>query len=292
MTYSIKQAEALTQILCGEFFVALGLPKYGIFSKIFTPLIRKPVHRFSIIASGFDQRAETIGFQSASQWILPNFADTVTVRGNENIPSSGPLLIVANHPGAYDSLVITAQVPRDDIKIIVNLPLDFISELSATLSHFLYAPLDPHLRMNVVRSGIRHLRSGGSILIYASGGMDPDPATMTGAEFEIKNWSRSIEFILEKVPATRLVIAMVSGIISQRYVNHIFTHFRRERVDKQRISEFFQVMRQMLTPGTIKQTPKVSFSLPFSLDELNESDSTLDSIKIKALALLNDHINI
>jgi len=286
------QSEALTSVLCGEFFKALGFSSNGLFSKVFSPLVENVISRFSTIASGFDQRISTIGFQAASKWFLPNFIEGMEVVGNENIPEKGPLLIASNHPGAYDALVIAANLPRDDIKIVVNIPEKFISELPLTVPHFLYAPQDPHIRIKVVRSAIQHLQTGGSLLIFASGGMDPDPESMTGAEEEILNWSRSLEIFIRKVPSTQLLLSMVSGILSPRYVNHFFTKFRKERMDKQRISEFFQLMRQMLTPGVLKQTPKISFSRPYSLTDLTISDSKsslMDTIKLNAQHLLVDH---
>jgi putative hemolysin len=38
-----------------------------------------------------------------------------------------------------------------------------------------------HLNLYVVQSTIRHLRSGGSVLIFPRGRMEPDPAVLPGA---------------------------------------------------------------------------------------------------------------
>jgi len=289
---SYAQSDALTAVLCGEFFKALGFSTNGLFSKVFSPLITKAISKFSVIASGFDQRIGTVGFQAASKWFLPNFIEGMKVVGNEDVPKVGPLLIASNHPGAYDALVIAANIPRDDIKIIVNIPPNFISELPLTLPHFIYAPMDPHIRIKVVRSAIEHLQNNGSLLIFASGGMDPDPESMTGACEEIQNWSRSLEIFIRKVPSTQLLLTMVSGILSPRYVNHLFTKFQRERIDKQRISEFFQLMRQVTKPGILKQNPKISFSQPLTLKDLTGSEDCsllIGTIKRHAQHLLEDH---
>ncbi len=211
---------------------------------------------------------ENQNFKEASRWILPNFVKKTEVEGAEVVPKEGPLIIAANHPGAHDALVIAANLPRSDIKIVVNIPLPFIKEIPSTERHFLYAPLDPHVRIGVIRSAIRHLKEGGALLLFASGGIDPDPACMPGSQQEIQKWSGSLELFLRRVPQTKLQITMISGILLPKYVHHIFTRFRRERRDKQRISEFFQVMRQMLSPGEFLSSPQLSFVSPLSRDQL------------------------
>jgi hypothetical protein len=294
MPTQIPQAENITRILSGEMFKALGFSRDGLIARIFFPIVRGPIHRFAKLAVGFDQRVQGQGFQRASQWILPNFINMMDVSGEDGVPTTGPLLVVSNHPGAYDALVIAANLPRDDIKIVVNIPLDFINEIPTTLRHFLYAPLDPFIRLRVVREAIKHLRSGGALLLFASGGMDPDPASMPGARDAIDDWSRSVEIFIKKVPETRLLITMISGIIAPKYVKHVFTHFRKSRKDKQRISEFVQILYQMVKPGRLLQSPKLTFNEPLTTAPLIASGSSteiMDSLKIIALHLLEFHIH-
>lgn len=274
MTSNETTVNAITRILSGEMFNALGLRPDGWLSRRFSPLIRKPIHRFAEIAAGFDQIVADQNFREASRWILPNFVEKTEVTGVELIPEEGPLIIAANHPGAYDALVIAAHLPRSDLKIIVNIPLPFINELPATKPHFLYAPLDPFARLKVVRSVLRHLEGGGALLLFASGGIDPDPACMSGSEQEIEKWSDSLGLFLRRAPQTKLQITMISGILFPRYVRHAFTLFRKARCDKQRISEFFQVMRQMLPPGELLSSPQLSFFSPFSGVDLKAAIAT------------------
>ena len=293
MVIDDRRVNRITRILSGEMFKALGFSREGLMSRALTPLVWKPIYRFSEIAVGFDLRVRTLGFQQASAWILPYFIKYTSVTGSERIPPNGPLLVASNHPGAYDALVIAANIPRDDIKIVVNIPLDFIDELPTTLQHFLYAPPDPHVRLNVVRSAINHLKNGGSLLLFASGGMDPDPESMPDSEDAINIWSRSLEIFLKKVPDTQLVISMISGILAPKYVRHLFTHFRKLRQDKQRISEFFQVIHQMLEPGKLLVTPKLTFGNPIrgkSLLALSDPTNIMEIMMDNAKNLLNEHI--
>ena len=53
---------------------------------------------------------------AGSQWLLSQLVTGVTVRGAEAIPLTGPLIVVSNHPGAYDSVAILASLPRGLIR--------------------------------------------------------------------------------------------------------------------------------------------------------------------------------
>jgi hypothetical protein len=292
MTSEDSRVVRIAKILCGELFTAMGFSGDGTIARGLTPIVWNPIYRFSEIAVGFDQRVRTQGFQYASQWILPKFISKTSVSGNVHIPKSGPLLIASNHPGAYDALVIAANIPRDDIKIIVNIPLDFIEEIPHTLKHFLYAPLDPHIRLTVVRSAIYHLRNGGALLLFASGGIDPDPAFMPGSENIIKEWSRSLEIFLRQVPDLQILITMIGGILSPKYINHPLTILRKSRRDKQRISEFLQIIHQMVSHRKFSITPKLTLGKLIDIgSRLGERNSPIVMADLidKALKLFEEH---
>jgi hypothetical protein len=63
---------------------------------------------------------EQNGTAAGARWFLPNFVVDHSAQGTENIPDEGPLLIAANHPAAYDGVVISAYVYRPDYKIIIG----------------------------------------------------------------------------------------------------------------------------------------------------------------------------
>jgi len=267
----ISHIHHLTEELIGELFQALGINPRCWPAKIFTPVVWKPMHRFSSISSRFDTITAERGFKEAARWILPNFVKEVNVFGAETIPEEGPLLIASNHPGAYDSLVIAATIPRDDLKIITS-DIPYLKHLPHVCEHLIFSGPDSHIRMTAVRSAIRHLKQGGSLLVFARGRIDPDPAHMIGAQQEIKEWSPSVGLFMRKVPDTKLAITIISGILAPVFTHHPLTVFRRKRQDKQRIAEFIQGMRQMLAPGKILLEPSLSFGPPLSLHEFKEKN--------------------
>jgi hypothetical protein len=223
--------------------------------------------RFSELAAVFEYRVVKEGWQKASAWFISHFVDRVKVLGAEKLPVEGPLIIASNHPGAYDSLVISSLLPRDDLKIISS-DIPFVKKLPDTSQHLIISDKNPHNRMRAAREALRHLQAGGSLLIFARGTMDPDPAFMPGSEEEIERWTSSLGLFLRNVPQTRVAISFISGVLAPQYIRHPLTLFRRGRVNKQRLSEFFQVMHQLLAPGKLLVTPNLSFTAAFTLEDL------------------------
>jgi hypothetical protein len=120
-----------------------------------------PTHRFASLAYTFDRLVEKYGFAEAALRVLPVFTQGFEANNTVNIPREGPLLITSNHPGTCDSLVIAANVPRPDLKIVAT-GIPFIQGLKNAADHLIYTTLDIHERMTVVRAVIRHLKQGGT----------------------------------------------------------------------------------------------------------------------------------
>ncbi len=59
MTPNEKTVNAITRILSGELFNAMGFHPQGKISQIFSPLVWKPINRFAKIAAGFDKIVES-----------------------------------------------------------------------------------------------------------------------------------------------------------------------------------------------------------------------------------------
>jgi hypothetical protein len=262
-----EKTKKLADDLVFELNKSLGFKKGGLSHKLLRPLVWKPMFRFSEMATIFEHRLVQEGWQKASAWFITHFVDQVASQGNERLPENGPLVVASNHPGAYDSLVISSMIPRNDLKIISS-DIPFVKKLPGTSKHMIYSDKDPHSRMQAARQALRHLKDGGALLVFARATMDPDPAFMPDSEVELARWTSSLGMFLRNVPQTRIAVSIISGVLSPRFLKHPSTYLRRGRVNKQRLSEFFQVMHQLMSPGKLMVTPNLSFGEAHSLDEL------------------------
>jgi 1-acyl-sn-glycerol-3-phosphate acyltransferase len=94
----------------------------------------------------------------------------VRVRGRQNLPAQGPLLVASNHPGALDSVSMLGAFPRDDTRIYVTAS-PFFKTIPASKDHCIFVedPSNVDERRRAIRLGIEHLQQGGSLLIFPTG---------------------------------------------------------------------------------------------------------------------------
>lgn len=277
-----------------EVLNAFGLQPNGFSRRLLAPFFGPPSSRFAEIGVEFDTNTYLHGFCQAAKALLPRFISETQVRGFEHIPTSGPLLVVSNHPGAYDSLVISSQIPRQDYKIVVG-NIKFLKLLPNASQHliFSHALNEAEARATVVRSSIRHLKGGGALLIFPSGQVDPDPAVMPGALQALAKWSRSIALMLKAVPQANLLMAFVSGVLEKRYAYNPLTRLRRDQMEQRRLAEFMQVMKQLVFGGNRIPTTQLSFAPPIKaeiLNNLRDTRALMDEIKTRATDSMLEHI--
>jgi len=251
----------LERRIAGEIFKALGRPPDGRISRILAPVFSRAVRRFAEVAATCDCLIAEQGFTEAGRWTLAQFTAGFHVQGAEHIPREGPLVIACNHPGTVDSLVIVASVARQDLKIVAG-PIPFMQHLPNVSRHLIYSSGDNVGRRAVVlREALHHLEGGGALLLFARGQLEPDPATMPGAEAEIAHWSRSLEILLRSVPQASVVVGIVSGVLARGSVRHPFTWVQRGRLKRQRLAMIVQFIRQM-RGKKIPLVPRVTFGEP------------------------------
>jgi len=267
--------EALSDSLIAEIFKALGLSETGLARRALGPLFRKATRRLAQIGIAFGRLCESNGFPKAAEWALTYWCTDIRARGTEEAPADGPLLVVSNHVGTYDALVITSHLKRDDIRIFAsNIP--FLMSLPRVSRYFFFLdPVDTQARMRQTRSGIRHLERGGAILLYGSGQIDPDPAIAPDeAVRHVDRWSRSVDLFLRFVPETKVLLSVVSHAVSPGWARSPIAWLRRQPLDKRRLAEFGQVLQQLFFPGSLVLSPRLSFSPPLAGEALRAESAT------------------
>ena len=275
-----------------EIYRAAKIPDWRGLRRLIAYVLRKPVEHFSGLIANLDTIIGRDGIVAAAKYALPELIRSAEASGQENIPASGPLVIASNHPGTYDAFSIISNLPRDDVKLIVS-DIPFFRNLPHASQHFILATHNTNQRTNVIRQSIRHLQDGGALLIFPSGRLDPDPSVLPGAVDGLRRWSRSIEVFLCKVPESHLVLTITSGVLSGEYINHFIPRMFKNDHERRRITEFIQVIRQMVRLEPLDLYPKVSFAGPLS-GEIFQSggrDEQSALIMQKAGQLLDFHMS-
>jgi hypothetical protein len=286
------RVEELRETITDEVFKAVGMPPGGLARRLFGGVLHKPTQRFAELAAGFDAHVAEQGLRSASQKYLPYFVKDVQVRGAEHIPEQGPLVIVSNHPGTYDALIILANVPREDVRLVAG-SVPFLHAVPAMKEQMIYVTPDAHVRMLAVRELLRHLKMGGTLLLFASRRIDPDPDVLPGASERIRAWSPSLDIILRRVPETRIVMTIVSGVLAPSCAQHPLTRLKEDLTDRLRIAEMLQIVQQLAFRKEYALHPRVSFAEPITAGDLGESSGRRDytqAIIERALTLLEEHL--
>jgi 1-acyl-sn-glycerol-3-phosphate acyltransferase len=255
----------LRQLILDEVVVkVVGLPATGWARRPIDWLLQIPAQRFAELGAGFDLHLAHGGFAEAARWVLPRFVHDWQAYGTEHVPLQGPLLVVANHPGAYDVLVIAANLPRDDLKVVAG-SISFLQSFAAADRGLIFAGRDYHMRATALRSAVRHLDAGGTLLTFPSETLDPDPERAPVSPDELERWSPSIEWTLRHVPQTSVLVAIVSGVITRACYHHPLTLLRKRAADRRRMAALIQMAGQLFCGRAAPVVPKVSFSAPVTV---------------------------
>jgi len=283
-----KAALAFREKIITEIFYAMGRSRSGPARRLLGPLFRPPAGRLARIAARADGEAGRTGISGAARLILPDLALRPAARGAGDIPREGPLILVSNHPGGFDSVAILACVPRPDIKVFIS-DVPFTRTFENASRHFLYVPKTAAGRQSSLRAGVDHLKAGGSLLIFAHGEVEPDPELAPGAAEAIGDWSRSLEIMARRVPGARLQVAIASGVLMPKFVRSPLARIRRTPARRQKLAEVLQIIRQMLFPRTVRVDVHLSFGHPVRVEDLAGEDF-MPAVARLARGLLEEHM--
>lgn len=286
------EVNTLIHMLVREILVALGLPDKQNLHRLFEHIFWSPLYRLSKIGVIFDHLVRDQGFSKAATWALKHWCQRVIARLAPSLPKEGPLLVVSNHPGTYDALVLASSLQRDDICVIAS-AIPFLRSLPFSREHFFFISKTGPDRALSVRQAIRHLQAGKALLLFGSGQIDPDPAVYADAGEGIRRWSKSVEIFLRAVPELRVAVSIVSHVVSPQWRYSPFYWLRRRPVDRRRLVEFAQVIAQLCWPGRWMLSPRVTVTAPktrVELQEGGENEQIWSSLVEWGCSTLADHL--
>jgi hypothetical protein len=284
--------EVITINLYSQLSQVMGLKHPGWLSWILYQLLKSPVRRMSGLLVELDLNIPQVGLNAAVNIFRHKLISNVCVMGADKIPAHGPVMVICNHPAAYDVAILASAIPRDDLQILAS-DIPIIQMFPNISSHIIPVPYHIPSRLQTIRSAIQHLQRNEAIFLFPRGNVEPDPCVSPGAEESLLGWSPSIELFLRKVPDTCTVVAMASGMLSAKWFKNPFIRLWKKFEQRQKVAEIFQIATQLITGRPAKAMPKVNFSDPLSVKELGGVESPqgtlISGMVAHARLLLSEH---
>jgi hypothetical protein len=249
--------ERLTQVCVDDLISAFGLGGISHGRAVMESISRIPARRLARQILTYDEIVGESGLGAGGAWALKRLSRETGIKGQENVPRGGPLLLVSNHPGLADAVALFAATPRDDLRVIAA-DRPFLEALPNTSRHLLTVAETSAGRPGVARAAARHLRGGGAVLTFPGGRIEPDPAVMPGAVEALDHWSSSADLFARLTPGLVVVPVVVSGVISPSALRNPLIHLRRRRRDR----EWLAATLQVLIPALRNVDARVEFGRP------------------------------
>ncbi len=167
--------------------------------------------RFRALDAVYHKARKMDGTQTFAQKTLQSMNVTwrIASGGEVAIPTTGPLVVVSNHPfGGIEGVLLTALLDplRPDMKVMANYLLSCIPELR---SRFIF--VDPFGKASSARANIRPikeslawLRQGGALGVFPAG--EVSSVDLRSGKVRDPAWSPSIAALVRKTEATVLPI--------------------------------------------------------------------------------------
>lgn len=256
----MNQLDLLTGILAREGAEALGW-EHGrrggaVARALLRPAARRVAREFVATDAAFAARA----LPDAARWTLDHFSASFEVAGLDRVPRSGPILLVANHPGLTDAAALIAALDRPDVRIVAA-DYPFLHAMRSLGPHLIFLGATGASQLGWIRAVSRDLRRGGVVLLFPAGRLEPDPAVL-GAEGALLPWSASVDVIRRFAPGAQIVPAAVTGVLSPRAFAHRLTGVRRTARDRQRVA----TLVQMISPHYRTVGARIAFGAPVATD--------------------------
>jgi hypothetical protein len=246
------ETERLIDLCVADLRAAFKLPRIALLDKV----LRRSAARFADEIIEFDNEVGRGGLLAGAAFILDRFTGSVTTTGFENLRSDGPLMLASNHPGMVDAMAIWSGLGRSDLKTLAaDKPL--LRLLPNTIKCLI---LIDGQGTHAIRDTVNHLRSGGAILTFPAGKIEPDPATSDLAKESLEQWSDSYSLFLRQVPTTELCPIIVSGVISRSALTNPLLRLLKKPNERAWAAATLQVLRPKLrnVPVTVRAGTQVS----------------------------------
>jgi len=266
----MNQLDTFTSLNLDDLVSSFGWQVRSMAARLVRKLFLGPARTLARHMVGFDGEVGSLGLAEASRRLGRSYVQDVRLCGLDRLPS-GPILALSNHPGMTDTLSLFVALNRPDLKIIA-LQRPFLQALSNISPRLFYVLDDPAARMGLVRKVSTHLRSGGAVLTFPAGRIEPDPAVYPGALESLQTWTDSVGAFVRMAPETAVVPVLVRGVVWDVAARHPLLVIKRTREEKERLASALQLLA-MIMFGIKPVTVTVQIGHPVRASHLGTTDS-------------------
>jgi len=267
-----SQLDTLTQINLDDLVSSFGWQDQPLSAAILRALFRGPARKFAGQIEDYDNLVGQVGLHEASrQFLSTRYIRDLRVHGREHIPTSGPILVLSNHPGLSDTISLFTAIDRPDLRIIAT-HRPFLASLGNVTKYLSYISDDTSERMRAVRQVSSHLRNGGAALTFPAGKIEPDPGLHRDSLDSLHDWTDTSGVFLRFAPQTKIVPVLVSGVVWERAAHHWLTRLKHTREDRERLATALQLLA-MVVRNARPTTVHVQFAKPITVEEIGSTDS-------------------
>ncbi|AFG38544.1 1-acyl-sn-glycerol-3-phosphate acyltransferase [Spirochaeta africana] len=166
-----------------------------------------------------DRRAARSGFRTAMLWVLQRYYRASIGACPPAELMTGPLLVVANHPGLGDFLALLECLPREDVRVIVK-QRELLADKPHILSSCIVITESTASKAAALQEGIRHLQQGGMLVVFPAGEIEDDPRSPAAAQPDsscLKPWMPVVDSIARRCRRDSIPLAVLPAAIDHVY---------------------------------------------------------------------------
>ncbi len=264
--------EALTRINLDDLVSSFGWQDRPLLALFLRRLFLKPAQTFARHMLEYDQVVGRDGLVEGGRSLLRRYVKDIRIFGADRMPDSA-FLALSNHPGMADTVALFAALNRKDLHIIA-LDRPFLNALPNTTKQLFYVHDDATKQMSLVRQVSSHLRSGGALLTFPAGHIEPDPDVYEGAVESLKEWTDSVGVFIRMAPDAAILPVLVRNVVAVKYANHWLLNIKKTREEKEKLASALQLLG-MIIFNEKPVTVSVQIGKPIYAKELGTIDTVV-----------------
>jgi 1-acyl-sn-glycerol-3-phosphate acyltransferase len=209
-------AHELARLSAREMVVALGARSApALLKKGLTLPFFMASRQLAETLAELDEAIPAHGLPAAAGQALRRFGVALSV--SSGCEDDGPRLVLANHPGAYDALALMSAIGRKDL-LILAADRTFLRALPRLSRHLAFVGESPGERAGALKRAVSCLRSGGAVLHFPAGEIEPDADFERDAARLLKPWQPGVSTLVRACARVNgsVVLSGVRGVHSPR----------------------------------------------------------------------------